>query len=409
MITSIALRQMRNVKHLLCGERLALTPLISMTLEKDDVALAAEWLAIPSRWSDDSVVAVYESAFARWNGSKYAFAFMAGRVALSACIHAIDLQPGDEVVIPGYTCVVVHNAFRFARVNPIYCDIELATYGPDVVSIEKRITPKTRAILLHHLYGLVCRDYETIVALARAKGLWIIEDCAHSAGAEFRGRKVGNLGDVAFFSSERSKCFNTIQGGVAVTSNDDCAERLRTFRDRAPFPPRDLVRDQLSCVALDYACFKHPQRWWRGDVALLRFGRRSVVSTTPEEERGERPALYGSRMPAAIAALAINQLHKVDTFNQQRRAAARRWDEWCERRGYARPHVLPVSVPVFLRYPILVDARMKRDRAWAAEELGIIVGLWFQSNLHPSTLPVRGCPNADQAVARCVNLPCLMS
>lgn len=152
-----------------------------------------------------------------------------GRVALSACIYALDLQPDGEVILPGYTCVVVPNAFSYAGVKTVYSDIELDTYGLDVSQIENKITNKTKAILIQHLYGLVCRDYEAIIDLATHHGLKVIEDCAHCTGAEYKGKKVGNLGDVAFYSSEQSKVFNTIQGGVAVTNNDLLAQRLRVF------------------------------------------------------------------------------------------------------------------------------------------------------------------------------------
>src|SRR5262249_42952166 len=133
----------------------------------------------------------FENAFAKWNGSSYAFAFAAGRKALSACIYALGLQEGDEVIIPGYTCIVVQNAFDYVGVTTRYCDIELDTFGPELSSVASVITPRTKAILVQHLYGLVCRDYEGILDLARQRGLRIIEDCAHVTGATFRGRHVG--------------------------------------------------------------------------------------------------------------------------------------------------------------------------------------------------------------------------
>jgi dTDP-4-amino-4,6-dideoxygalactose transaminase len=112
-------------------------------------------------------------------------------------------------------------------------------------------------------------------------------------------------------------------------------------------------------------------------------------------------------MPAPIAALGLNQFRKIDRYNAQRRDTARRWDNWCNDRGYQKPRVLEGSVPVFLRYPVLVEPERKRDRAWAVRELGLEAGVWFVSHLHPSKRRVEGCPNADQAVARCINFPCL--
>src|SRR5689334_7861238 len=120
--------QWQNVQRAIRGERLTVPSLGSMTLDADDVSVARAWLRARSCWGSRDTVARYEREFAHWNGSRHAFAFMSGRVALSACIHALALAPGDEVVLPGYTCVVVRNAFRFAGIATTYSDIELDTY-----------------------------------------------------------------------------------------------------------------------------------------------------------------------------------------------------------------------------------------------------------------------------------------
>jgi dTDP-4-amino-4,6-dideoxygalactose transaminase len=219
---------------------------------------------------------------------------------------------------------------------------------------------------------------------------------------------VGNLGDVAVYSSEQSKVFNTIQGGIAATSDDAIAEGLRRYQQQASFPPDDASDRQLRNVLLNYYQRKHPRRWWLGDVAELLYGKHRVVSTTKEEERGEQPPGYGRRLSAPIAAIGLNQLRKLDAFNAQRRATARRWDDWCRSHGYGPPVVVADSEPVYLRYPVLVEPARKRETSWATRELGVRLGLWFVSHLHPSTIPVEGCPNASRAVAECVNFPCLL-
>lgn len=400
--------QQANLMAVLSGLPLNTPSLGGMTLDWDDVTLAREWLVNRTDWYEKDAVSRYETEFAKWNGSRYAFAFMGGRVALSACLHALNFRPDDEVILPGYTCVVVPNAFHYAGIKTVYCDIELDTYGLDASRIEAHITPKTRAIALHHLYGLVCRDYELILDVARRHGLKVIEDCAHSTGAEFHGAKVGNRGDVAFYSSEGSKVFNTIQGGIAVTNDDQLADRLRGYYDQAAHPTPELIDKQLHNVILGYYQQKHPQRWWRGDLIELLFGDKSLVSTTPEEERGIRPRDYGSRMPAPIAALGLNQLSKIDRYNAQRRETALRWERWCEANGYRKPLVTLDSSPVYLRYPVLVEPRKKQDRSWARSELGVSAGVWFVTNIHPVSWPVDGCPNANVAVAQCINFPCLL-
>jgi len=407
-IIRYGLRQVKNIAKFALGRTLTYPSLGSVTLDKDDVCLAKQWLRNRSQWYDDSIVTEYEKKFALWNGSKYAFAFMGGRVALSACIYALGFKAGDEVILPGYTCVVVPNAFNFAGVKTIYSDIELDTYGLDASLIEEKITPNTKAILLQHLYGLVCKDYEKIIEIGRRHGLYVIEDCAQSTGAVFKDRKVGNLGDVAIYSSEQSKVFTTIQGGMATTNDDLLAERLKEYYVQASYPDAGLVDKQLHCVIVNYCSYKAPQRWWKLDLIRHKYRDKIIISTTKEEMQGIKPDYYGSKMPAAIAAIGLNQLKKIDSYNQKRRQTANRWDSWCDTHGYKKPVVAPNSTPVYLRYPVLVEPGKKKDTSWAYRELRTSLGVWFVSNIHPASWPVDGCPNADRAVKQCVNFPTLM-
>jgi perosamine synthetase len=384
------------------------TSLTCMTLDFDDVQVVKTWLRNRRQWNDAQTVPAFATEFARWNGSEFACAFRSCREALSACVDALKLHPGDEVILPGYTCVAVPNVFHFSGIQTVYSDIELDTFGLDASKVASKITPRTRAILFQHLYGLVSRDTSNIAALARQHGLWLIEDCAHATGAEYKGRKVGNFGDVAVFSSEQSKVFNTNQGGLAATNNREIAERLREVWRRSAEPVAEFTEDQLYNILLNFEQWKHPQRRWRSELAEIRFGSRRVVSTTPHEMQGIRPPDYGRRMSPPIAALGLNQLRKVDRYNEQRRRQAQRWDDWCGRHGYAAPVVLKDSTPVFLRYPVLVEPERKKDPSWAKRELGIELGVWFVSHIHPADWPVANCPRATEAVQRCVNFPSLI-
>lgn len=411
VVSAVALgrRQAKNLVKLAQGKLVVAPSLGSMTLEADDVQLAKRWLTSPRDWFRDDETKQFHERFAAWNGSADAYSFMSGRVALSAIIYALGLQPGDEVIMPGYTCVVVPNAFDYAGVRIVYADIELDTYGLDVAHVESKITAKTKAILLHHLYGLVCRDYEKTIELARANNLLVIEDCAQSTGAEFRGRKIGNLGDAAFYSSEQSKIFNTLQGGVATTNDAAIAARLKEFHHRASYPDELRMAKHLKQIGYNYYAYKHPQRWWRRDAMnLFKAPDDILISTTKGEEEGIKPSGYGCKMPAPVAALAINQLNKIDVFNARRRETAARWDAWCDARAYSKPLVVENSVPTFLRYPVMVEPERKRDRAWALAELGVAPGIWFTGQLHPSTRRVEGCDKAAQAVAGCINFPTLL-
>ncbi|MBL8014465.1 MAG: aminotransferase class I/II-fold pyridoxal phosphate-dependent enzyme [Candidatus Omnitrophica bacterium] len=382
--------------------------LVCRTLDYDDVLIAQKQLKNHRQWIDSSIESEFAKKFSQWNQSKYAFPFLSGRASLSACIFALGLMPGDEVIVPGFTCIVVPNAFDFAQVKVVYCDIELETYGLDVEEIKKHITPKTKAILLHHLFGLVCRDYMAIIELARRNNLYVIEDCAHSTGAFYKGTRVGNYGDLAFYSSELSKIFNTIQGGVVTTNDSFLAKGLSRFYEHAPYPDFERIENQLHNVIVNYYRFKHPLRNHLGIKYELRYKDKIYDSTTEEEIMGIKPKDYGCKMPAAISLLAINQLSKIDYYNRKRRQAAKRWDAWCVGMGYQKPKVVEHSAPVFLRYPILVDEEKKRDLSWSTKNPKITPGRWFLTNLHPVKRVVPGCPNADKAVRQCINFPTLL-
>jgi perosamine synthetase len=384
-----------------------ITYLSAQTLGRDDVKLTKKWLTNHSHWYNCEFVHSYEMEFAKWNNSKYAFAFGAGRVALSACIYALGLKPGDEVILPAYTCIVVPNAFRYEQIKPVFCDIELDTYGLDFKQIERKITSKTRAILIQHLYGLVSRDYEEILNYAKNNKIWIIEDCAHSTGAKYKNIKVGNRGDVSFFSSNRTKVFNTVEGGMAVTNNRKIGARLKDYYDSAPYPDESLINKLLHNVLIDYYTYKHPHREILKEWINIKFGYMFNYSTSTYEQIGERPPKYTIKLAAPLAVLGLNQLKKIDQYNERRRQTAKVWDSWCDKYNYKKPLVIKDSIPVFVRYPVLVESDKKLNTDWAIDDLRLELGVWFVSNLHPSNENIGVFPNADTAVKRCVNLPCI--
>ncbi|MCS3855304.1 dTDP-4-amino-4,6-dideoxygalactose transaminase [Salinibacter ruber] len=398
----------RDLYEFINGKPLMTPPFVGGTLEAEDARRAQIWLRRREQWYDPDPVVEFEEKFADWNGSKHARAFMGGRVALSAIIHALGLGDGDEVLLPGYTCIVVPNAFHYANVDITYADIELETFGPSVDAFAQKISDRTSAILIHHLYGLVCRDYEGLLQLADENDLYVIEDCTHATGATFRGKKVGNYGDAAFYSSEHSKCLSTVQGGIATTDDDSIAARLGAYARSADYPrPRRLER-LLYTLLLDYYEESHPQRWWVKYAYQLLYGNKRLKSTTDAEKKSVRPDFYGQRMPAPLASIGVDQLTKLPKYNKIRRESAAKWDRWSHNHGYETPYVLEDSQPSWLRYPLLVEPERKKDTSWAVEKLGVEIGDWFRTHLHPVERSVKGCPNADHAVSCCINLPTIL-
>jgi perosamine synthetase len=403
----LARSQLIVARNLLRGWPILYTGTTSMTIDEDDLELAAELLADRTEWTSDRPGRAFEREFASWNGSRAAFAFASGRVALSAAVAALGLTTGDQIVMPAYSCVVVANALRHAGLQPVFADIELDTYGLDKDALRRAISPRTKAILLHHLYGFVSRDLEDILDIAHQFRLRVIEDCAQAAGAIYRGRHVGNFGDVAIFSGDPSKPFTCVQGGVAVTNDEELTERLDAIRRAATAHSAAAIESRVRSVALNYAMHKDPQRWWKADLIWMRHARDYHFGISAGEVAGGAPPDAGCGMSGPIARLASNQLRKIDHYNARRRANAGRWDGWCEARGFARPLTLPDSAPIVLRYPVLVTPAMKQDLRWAYRSLGVVPGQWFVSHLHPAPEVIADVPNATRAVAACINFPTL--
>jgi dTDP-4-amino-4,6-dideoxygalactose transaminase len=403
----VPLSPVRALLGVLSGRALVQPEFGSQTVDQEDIALARALIDAPERWGGEAAIHDFEASFAHWNGSLGARTFMGGRVALTAAIAALQLQPGDEVVVPAYTCVVVPNAFSYAGIAVKYCDIELDTFGPDIDALQRSLTSATRVVLVQHLYGLVARDFEKILELARGRRLRVIEDCAHALGAALRGRKVGTFGDIGCYSTEQSKVISTYNGGIAATRDPDLLERLDGFQRSAPFPPADRTRKLLTNFVLEYQLQKPAWRWLTSAYQRYRHRGEVLQSTTDEELKGIKPGHYGQRMPSPIAELALGQMKKIDAYNQRRRAHAAHWEKVCERRGYKTPHVVAGSTPIYLRYPVMVPAGRKHDIAWCMREFGVRPGVWFTGELHPVARPIPECPNARQAVERCINLPTL--
>ena len=405
-VVGVGKHQSANLRSFLTGKPVFQPGFAGRTLSQADVDLAEQWLDQREAWEDEGTTRSYEREFAEFVGVSRSFAFRSGRESLSACLQALRLAPGSEVILPGFTCVVVANAVEFTGLVPVFADIELETFGADVDSVRKRITPRTSAIIVQHSFGLVCRDYLALIELARSQGLRVIEDCAHATGAKFRERMVGRMGDLAFFSSEQSKAFCTVMGGMAVTDDEQLAQRLDDLQEDWPHPEPAWTERALRSVPVLYQLHSGAQRRRRWDVSSLR--NQLLISTTEGEVQGRKPSDYGRRLPAPLASLGRRQLQALECINSKRRQTARNWDEWCGERGLRVPRVIEGSEPVFLRYPILVDPEQKRDLRWAERDLGFRPGVWFTSHLHPSTRPVPGCPRADEAVAGTINLPTLL-
>ena len=170
----------------------------------------------------------FEEAFAEYIGAGYAVAVSNGTAALHTALAALGIGAGDEVITTPFSFIATATAIIHNNAVPVFADIELDTLNIDPETIPDRISDRTRAILVVHLAGHPA-EMDKILGIAREYGLKVIEDCAQAIGSEYRGRKVGTLGDVAAFSFYQSKNMTTGEGGMVVTNDKGVYERARLF------------------------------------------------------------------------------------------------------------------------------------------------------------------------------------
>ena len=174
-------------------------------------------------------VAAFEEAFSRLTGARHAIATSSGTTALHLALLAHGIGPGDEVITSPFTFIASVNSILFTGAQPVFADIDEATFNIDPNQIERAITPRTKAIMPVHLYGQPC-DMDEISELARRHRLAIIEDAAQAVGATYRGRAVGSFGTAAF-SLYATKNVMTAEGGMITTDDDQVADAARLLRN----------------------------------------------------------------------------------------------------------------------------------------------------------------------------------
>ena len=182
-------------------------------------------------------IPLFEEAFASYCGVKHGIACANGTTGLHMALEVLGVGPGDEVIIPDFTIIVSANVVMLAGATPVLVDVERDTWCIDPAKIEAAITPRTKAIMVVHMYGHPC-DMDPIRDIARRHGLSVIEDCCQSHGATYKGRMTGSLSDIAVFSFYGNKVITTGEGGMLVTNDAGHAERARTYRDNGFQIPR---------------------------------------------------------------------------------------------------------------------------------------------------------------------------
>jgi dTDP-4-amino-4,6-dideoxygalactose transaminase len=401
---------MRVLTSLSPIKRIASCPL--PTIKTDDLLKALSFLSHGEELIEGSKIWEFERKFAEYLGAKYAISFGKGRMALNAIIKALKCKKEDEAIIPAYTCFVVPNALYYARIHPIYIDIDPLTYNIDTDKLEEKITPKTKAIIPHHLYGQPC-DMKHILEVAKDHDLYVIEDAAQALGAEYHGRKIGIFGDASFFSFNYTKNITTIEGGMAVTNNREIAENLREQQESMAFPPKQYIC-RLLFNLLNMYILSNPLLGVYGEglnYVLGKLIRSKDLSIAPEEYMLVKPVNYPFKLCNVLASIGVSQLTMLDYYNEYRRYIAKRYDEVLQECGLPPVYVIQGAKHVYLRYTIRVKNRRVIKRFFKANRV-ILADDWFNYVVHPDTKYKRilgyvpgSCPLAEVSATSIIHIP----
>lgn len=305
----------------------------------DDFFASLKWI-----WSNEN--AIFEKEFAQYVGAKYAIGTSFGRTALYLGLRAIDVS-NKEVIVPTFICTVVRHAVTMAGGTPRFVDINIEDFTLDLDDLKRKISNKTKAIILPHFFGRVARNMDNVIRIARHNNLVLIEDCAHSLGAEYKGKKIGIFGDFSIFSL--TKGMINFGGGVLVTNSATIHRNAQDILEEERIDLRKRIVDFPLTIAygleqiIDKVVFDRVKKsifkWWgislprfllvvrrcliksiKLPLSLTRAKAEKIISNVNDSTI--RPSMsyeQGIRMQRIIASLGRTQLKKIDSLIESRR------------------------------------------------------------------------------------------
>lgn len=355
---------------------------------------------------DEELITRYQSAFAETVDATHAFSFGAGRMALYAILEAFDIGPGDEVIVPAFTCVVVPNAILYRGARPVYVDIEATSFNMNPGALEMSINGRTRAIIAQHTFGVAC-DLESIKEIASRHNVPVIEDCAHALGARYGGKIVGALADVGFFTTDHSKMANTVFGGMVTTNNDALAARVDRIQRRTPFLSMSQHKRLLLTFLVEYPLYASSMLWL-GRSIVPALSKARLLFAWHDELCLTKPNRYPypTRLSSQQAALGLSQLGSLQNNLDHRRRMARTLEHRLHWNAMDDDQLNEGS---WLRYSFLVHDRLEFERRFARH---FDLGTWFTSIAHGRDDKLESigysqgsCPTAEFVAKHIVNLP----
>lgn len=308
-------------------------PMSSAEIDENDVQAVLEVLH-SGRLALGPKAEEFERLVAEYIGVQHAVAVSSGTAGLHLIVRALGLGAGDEVLVPSFTFAASVNVLLYEGATPVFVEIEPETYNLDPADVERKITPRTKAIMVVDVFGHPA-EWDELTRLAKQYGLHLIDDCCEAIGAQYKGQMLGRFGTAGAFAFYPNKQMTTGEGGILVTDRDDLAQSFRSLRNQG--------RDEMG------AWLEHP-----------RLG-------------------YNYRLDEMSAALGVSQVKRLETFLSKRERVAQMYTERLKDLPWVRtPLVKPHVRMSWFVYVVQLAEGLDRNRVMAAmESRGVPVRGYF--------------------------------
>jgi len=383
---------------------------LSPNTEKDDVRLAFKLIFKPSLWKKGKAIEQLEDEFKKYLGVKHAISFNSGRSAFLAILRGLQLETSKEVLLQAFTCNAASNPIIWAGLKPIYEDVSENDFNIDVKNLKRKLTAQSRALVVQHTFGLPV-NLDEVLQFCKENNLLLIEDCAHSLGASYKGKKVGTFGKASFFSFSRDKVISSVYGGMVVTDDDELAGKIRDYREKIGYPSSFWILQQLLHPVLMNRIVL-PTYSFLGKYLLVLFQWLNILSKAVhwKEKRGKRPGYFPRKLPNALALLALNQFKKLERFNAHRKEIAQFYFDNLEKSVFILPALPKDREHIFLRFTVRhPNAHQIIMEAW---KRNILIGDWYTTAIAPYDTKMEkleyypgNCPKAEELAKQTLNLP----
>jgi dTDP-4-amino-4,6-dideoxygalactose transaminase len=362
---------------------------------------------------NDEVVHRFEQEFASYIGARHAVMVPSARYGFYLLLQSLGIGPGDEVIVPGLTYFAIPAMVPLTGARPVFADIGLSSHVLDPEAFRAAITPQTKAVVPTHLFGTPC-DMDAINAIAREHGIKVIEDCAQSTGASYKSRRVGSLGDAAYYTFGLTKNITTLSGAMVTTDDEAVASSVRAAIDQSDYGDKSkLAKEVLTGLAMFVAT--HPKVYWATVHPAIVLGNR--LGEDPIHDRfGEAERTYDTvpqkyldhgKALAVQAAVGMRQLSRIEQLNGSRVRNGRALDlSLAHVPGLTVPSYPEGSEPIYMSF---VVHHRSRDQLMAAlRDRGVDTTIGYMSSLGNHELfseYAASCPNAERAFHELLHIP----